>query len=121
MTTRILPTANPSWGFYGAIRHHAEPGEAWPLAMTAISAATGCDADAVRDFLDSRQGRHFEDDVGNGLSAGLNLPAATDAAARRWMGWRIGRRTEREYGIPRDLPYLTGWVMHCAIEAEMTD
>ena len=37
------------------------------------------------------------------------------------MGWTIGKRTEREHGIPRDLPYLTGWVMHCEIEAEIAD
>ena len=36
------------------------------------------------------------------------------------MAWRIGKRTEREHGIPRDLPYLTGWVMNCEIEAEIT-
>jgi hypothetical protein len=37
------------------------------------------------------------------------------------MGWAIGKITEDEYGIPRDLPYLTGWVMHCAIMAETDD
>jgi hypothetical protein len=31
------------------------------------------------------------------------------------MGWRIDRRTEREEGIPRGLPYLTGWVTHFQI------
>ncbi len=59
--------------------------------------------------------------VANCLFAGFSLPAAIDAAVERWMGWSIGRRIEREYGIPRDLPYLTGWVMHCAIEAEIAD
>ena len=88
--------------------------------MTAIGTATGCEAEAVRDFLDSRHGRHFADDVANGLFAGLSLPAAIDAAVERWMAWRIGKRTEREHGIPRDLPYLTGWVMNCEIEAEIT-
>jgi hypothetical protein len=39
--------------------------------MQAIMAATGCSADAVRDFLDSRHGRHFADDVGNGVFEGL--------------------------------------------------
>jgi hypothetical protein len=28
------------------------------------------------------------------------------------------RRTERETGIPRGLPYLTGFVAHCEIQAE---
>jgi hypothetical protein len=71
-------------------------------------------------FLPSRHGRHFADDVANGLFAGLSLHAAIDAAVQRWMGWRIGRRTEREHGIPRDLPYLSGWVMNAALEAEIT-
>ncbi len=121
ITNSILPTTNEAWGFWGTIGHHADRCEAWELAMTAIGTATGCAETAVRDFLDSRHGRHFADDVASGLSASLGLPAAVEAAVERWMGWRIGKRTEREHGIPRDLPYLTGWVVNCEIEAEMTD
>jgi hypothetical protein len=76
MTITILPTNNQAWGFWGTIDydgdHHAEQSEAWALAMTAMSTATGCEAEAVRDFLDSRHGRHFADDVANGLFAGLS-------------------------------------------------
>jgi len=79
-TTATLPTANPDWGFWGAIRHHADQAEAWRLAMQAIGAATACGETAVRDFLDSRFGRHLADDVGNGLSEGMNLAEAVDAA-----------------------------------------
>ncbi|WP_337875299.1 hypothetical protein [Elioraea sp.] len=114
----ILQTANPDWGFFGTIRHHADPAEAWTIAMPAIAAATGCPDAAVRDFLDSRHGRHFADDVAGGLFRGLDLRAAVEAAVDRWMGWTIGRRTEREYGIPLGLPYLTGFVTHCEIEAD---
>lgn len=121
MTMTILPTNNQAWGFWGSIGHHADQSEAWALATTAIGTVTGCAPEAVRDFLDSRHGRHFADDVANGLFAGLGLPAAIDAAVERWMGWSIGKRTEHEYGIPRDLRYLTGWVMNCEIEAEMAD
>ncbi|MFN4343435.1 MAG: hypothetical protein ACK4FE_15580 [Azonexus sp.] len=88
---------------------------AWPLAMTAISGATGQPLESVRAFLDSRHGRHFADDVHNGLFRGLTLTQAIDAAAQQWMGWRIGRQTSRDYGIPRGLPYLTGFVIHCEI------
>ena len=91
------------------------------MATTAIGKATGGTPEAVRDFLDSRHGRHFADDVANGLFDGLTLADAIQAAVERWMGWTIGKRTEREHGIPRDLPYLTGWVMNCEIEAELTD
>ncbi len=72
----------------------------------------------MRDFLDSRPGRHFADDVGNGLSEGMNLAEAVDAAVTRWMAWTITRRTERDTGIPSGLPYLTGFVTHCEIMAE---
>jgi hypothetical protein len=118
MTNSTLPTQNTEWGFYGTIRHHAEPSEAWPLAMQAISVATGCPDFAVRDFLDSRHGRHLADDVANAMLAGLDLPAAIGSAVERWMGWTITRRTERETGIPRGLPYLTGFVTDCEIMAE---
>ncbi len=117
-TTATLPTANPDWGFWGAIRHHADQAEAWRLAMQAIGAATSCGATAVRDFLDSRSGRHFADDVRYGLSEGMNLAEAVDAAVARWMAWTITRRTARDTGIPSGLPYLTGFVTHCEIMAE---
>ncbi|MBK8174794.1 MAG: hypothetical protein IPK66_05845 [Rhodospirillales bacterium] len=121
MTTTILPTNYQARGFWGTIGSHADQSEAWTLAMAAIAKATGCAPEAVRDFLDSRHGRHFADDVANGLFAGLGLSAAIDATVERWMGWSIGKQTEREHGIPRDLPYLTGWVMNCEIEAELAD
>ena len=114
----LPPTGNPTWGFYGAIALDADADTAWPLAMTAIAAATGCTPDEVHDFLDSRHGRHFADDVANGLFAGMAMPKAIAATAQIWMGWTIGRRTARETGIPQGLPYLTGFVMHAAIEAE---
>lgn len=118
MSETILPTANPDWGFFGSIRHHADPATAWTLAMPAIAAATGCPETAVRDFLDSRHGRHFADGVANELHRGLELDAAITAAVERWMGWRISRQTERDTGIPRGLPYLTGFVAHFEILAD---
>jgi hypothetical protein len=54
--------------------------------MCAISEMTGCTDEAIRDFLDSRHGRHFADDVANGLFEGLDLEAAIDATGERWMG-----------------------------------
>ncbi len=119
--TTILPTANPNWGFFGTIRHHAQQEEAWALATKTVRTATGCPDWAVRDFLDSRHGRHFADDVANGLSAGQALEAAIEAAVARWMAWRIDRRTSRETGIPHGLPYLTGFVTHFEIMAEAAE
>ncbi len=112
-TTQIPATQNDAWGFWGAMNEQANA--AWPLAMTAISQATGESLDAVRIFLDSRHGRHFADDVHNGLYDGANLTDAIHAATGRWMGWTIGRQTSKQYGIPAGLPYLTGFVIHCAI------
>jgi len=113
-----LPTNNEAWGFFGSIRHHADSAEAWPIAMAAIGKVTGSPDFAVRDFLDSRQGRHFADDVANGLFEGLALRGAIDVAVERWMTWTIDRHVSRETGIPKGLPYLLGFVTDCEILAE---
>jgi hypothetical protein len=34
------------------------------------------------------------------------------------MGWTIGRLTSKQHGIPKGLPYLTGFVIHCEIIEE---
>ena len=114
MTTNHIPaTQNTDWGFWGTMNEHAET--AWPQAMTAISNATGQPLESVRIFLDSRHGRHFADDVQNGLFDGKTLQDAVNTATTKWMGWTIGRQTSKDYGIPRGLPYLTGFVIHCDI------
>ena len=112
----IPATRNEAWGFWGTMDAHAQA--AWPIAMNAISDATGQPFEAVRTFLDSRHGRHFADDVQNALYQGQSLHDAIHAATRRWMEWSIGRRTSKDHGIPRGLPYLTGFVIHCEIVEE---
>ena len=113
-TTAQIPAPTiTDFGFFGTLGEHADA--AWPLAMTAISQATGESLDAVRIFLDSRHGRHFADDVHNGLYDGASLADAIGQATQRWMGWTIGRSTSKQYGIPKGLPYLTGFVIHCEI------
>ena len=114
--TNIAATQNEAWGFWGTMNNQAAA--AWPIAMTAISDATYQPLGSVRAFLDSRHGRHFADDVLNGLHAGLNLHDAIHAATQRWMGWTIGRLTGKQHGIPKGLPYLTGFVIHCEIVEE---
>ena len=118
MTNSTLPTANEAWGFYGTISAFADADNAWGIAFPAIAKVTMGSAEGVRDFLDSRHGRHFADDVHNGFHSGLSLEAATDAAITRWMGWKIDRNTAREHGIPKGLPYLTGFVGLYEIMAE---
>ena len=115
-TTHIPATQNELWGFWGTMNDQAAA--AWPITMTAISDATFQSLESVRAFLDSRHGRHFADDVLNGLHAGANLQEAIHAATQRWMGWSIGRLTSKQHGIPKGLPYLTGFVIHCEIVEE---
>ena len=43
---------------------------------------------------------------------------AIDAATTKWMGWTVGLQSSKDYGIPRGLPYLTGYVIHCGIVEE---
>ena len=117
--TRSIPaTRNEAWGFWGTMAERADA--AWPLAMQAVSDATGQPLESVRVFLDSRHGRHFADDALNQLHAGQTLAGAIDAATRQWMGWTIDRRTSKDYGIPRGMPYLIGFVIHCEIGEEAT-
>jgi hypothetical protein len=80
-TPTTLPSRNEAWGFFGAIRHFAEPHQAWALAMEAAARTTGCPEEAVRDFLDSRYGRHLADDVINapGLISRLRSTARSSA------------------------------------------
>ena len=124
MTTTILPTRNEPWGFRGTIDRiendrAADAAKAWEIASRRIAETTEASPEGVRDFLDSRHGRHFADDVANGVCTGARLAAAIDAAIARWMGWRIDRKTSHDEGIPRGLPYLTGWVTHFQILDEM--
>jgi hypothetical protein len=102
-------------------RAGADATQAWQAASTMIAEETGLRPEAVRDFLDSRHGRHFADDVLNAPTASgpSTIDTAIEAAIRRWQGWRIGRTTEHGFGIPRGLPYLTGYVCHFAILDEV--
>ena len=43
------------------------------------------------------------------LYEGKALADAISAATQRWMGWTICRQTAKQYGIPRGMPYLTGF------------
>jgi hypothetical protein len=131
MTTHpILPSRNQDFGFFGALticpQRDRCSTEVWALASRLIAEAIRADSDeewiGIRDFLDSRMGRQFADDVvGSMTGCDIALEPAIASAIRRWQDWRISCKTEREVGIPAGLPYLTGWVQHCAIAAAMAD
>ncbi len=71
MTTTTLPTQNPEWGFFGTIGRiendpASDPAKAWEIASRRIAETTEASPEGVRDFLDSRHGRHFADDIAKG-------------------------------------------------------
>ena len=76
----------------------------------------------MRDFLDSRHGRHFADDVASELWKGETLEGGDRGGDRPLAGL-----ADRPQDLPRrrasraGLPYLTGWVTHFAILAELPD
>ena len=109
-------TQNESWGFWGTMGGHACV--AWPVAMQQIAEITGEPPESVRAFLDSKQGRHFADAVQDGMASHFTMDAAVAQAIAKWMDWKIGRITSRETGIPRGLPYLTGFVIQAQIIEE---
>jgi hypothetical protein len=122
MTTTIQPTRNEAWGFFGTMQTAgADPMQAWSAASAMIAAETEVTPEGGRDFLDSREGRHFADDVVSELAkAGPGkLEEAIEAAIARWQGWRNSRTTSRKTGIPQGLPWLTGLANHYAIMAEL--
>ena len=85
----------------------ADPMQSWNAASAMIAAETEASAEAVRDFLDSRHGRHFADDVvarSPKASDRDRLEAAIEAAIARWQGWRIGRRTSATRASPPGFP-----------------
>ena len=105
-----------AWGFWGTMQDKAPA--AWAIALPSIAQITGCTPEAVRAFLDSRFGRHFADEVNSHLYLGRDLEQSVHATIATWMGWTIKRITAKEYGIPRGMPYLTGFVIHCEIVDE---
>ena len=118
-STSIPATQNESYGFWHTMQKKAPA--AWAIALPAIAMVTGTELDAARAFLDSRHGRHFADEVRNHLLKGKTLADAINAAIEQWMGWTIGRQTSKQHGIPRGLPYLTGFVVHCEIMEETAE
>jgi hypothetical protein len=126
-TPPILPTRNTDYGFYGTItatplRDRASDAF-WALAFARIAGAADCrseiEREGVRDFLDSRMGRHFADEVVDRMARDTPAERALDETIAEWCRQRISRATERHEGIPAGLPALVGWVQHFAIEAEM--
>ena len=131
MTTHdIMPSRNKDYGFFRTLtvcpQRDRTSDEVWALASCmiaeAITASSEDEMIGIRDFLDSRIGRHFADDVvGNMAGCKIDCETAIRSSIRTWQGWRISRQLEREEGIPAGLPYLTGWAPHFAVAASMVE
>ena len=91
---------------------------AWPIAMKQISKITGEPLESVRAFLDSRHGRHFADTVQDAFLRSPDMRQAVALATEKWMSWSVGRTIQRDYGIPKGLPYLTGIVIQSAMDQD---
>lgn len=109
-------TRNEGHGFYGTMHLDGCADEAWEIAMQAIGDETGAEPDEVRDFLDSRWGRHFADTVHCFLDK-HSLRQAIIETIKEWNGWKLSLRTRRELDIPTPMPYLTGMVYAATIAA----
>jgi len=130
MTHPILPSCNEDYGFFSTLTQcplrDRRSAEVWTLASTLIATAIRANSEdemiGIRDFLDSRMGRHFADDVvSNMTGCKIDTETAIKSTIHRWQDWRISRKTEAEEGIPAGLPYLTGWVQHFAVAAAMAE
>jgi hypothetical protein len=107
MTTTILPTRNEAWGYWGTISRNdaaANPTAAWEIASRRIAEATEAAPEGVRDFLDSRLGRPFADEVASGLGKGEALePASRPRSPAGWAGGSTAApsaRTASRAGFP---------------------
>lgn len=129
-THPILSSRNEDFGFFRTITNcplrDRTSADVWTLAARLIAKAIRAGSEdemiGIRDFMDSRMGRHFADDVvSNMTGCNIGCEAAIKSTIRTWQDWRISRRTEAEEGIPEGLPYLTGWVQHFAVAAAMAE
>jgi hypothetical protein len=128
MTNRtILPSQNTAYGFYGTVticpERDCTSATFWTLASTLIAEAVNAQGEAemigIRDFLDSKLGRHFADEVIDTLrTARTGTKAALETTINTWQRRGISAQTEASHGIPEGLPLLDGWVTHYAILAE---
>ena len=78
MTTTILPDPEHRMGLWGTIGRiendpAADPRKAWEIASRRDRRGDHASPEGVRDFLDSRHGRHFADDVASELWKGETL------------------------------------------------
>ena len=89
LTEAVLPTNNEAWGFFGTSLDHIDgvpqAEKFWDITSKVLAKERGWNPTKVRDWLDSKSGRHFADTVSDfGWSEG-----GIKNAYRKWesMGW----------------------------------
>ncbi|AZU56691.1 hypothetical protein ACQCQ6_23590 [Ralstonia pseudosolanacearum] len=114
-TYQVINTTNREAGFYGALRYSAAA--AWPLAMVAISKATGAAPRVVRFFLDSAYGEQFGEEVLNAIALGVE--GAINCVIEEWMSRVVDEQTAKARGIRPGPSYLVSLLIASAIEVRM--
>lgn len=89
LSESVLPTENEGYGFFGTSLDHIDgvpqAEKFWEIASKVLAKERGWNPTKVRDWLDSKSGRHFADTVSDfGWSEG-----GIKNAYRKWdsMGW----------------------------------
>ena len=105
---RIAKSRNTGAGFYGTMGANAEA--AWPIAIEAISKATGRKGSEIRDFLDSKHGRIFADELSDRLYGGMELAEPIDHTVARWMSRKTSHDFARAYRVRLGIPMLIAFI-----------
>lgn len=105
---RIAKSKNTGAAFYATMGTRAEA--AWPLAMARIAEATGKKGSEIRDFLDSKHGRIFADELCDRLYGGMELTTAIDHTVARWMSRRTSHDFVRAYRVRLGIPMLIAFI-----------
>ena len=109
---QILPTENEAWGFFGSVATHFE-GEAdmpaiWGGTFKAfLEVFPGVDPKVVRDFLDSKSGRHFADQALDDPRLKDSMNAANRvvkgllrSSGGKWVAKDLSKLAGTEAGVP---------------------
>ena len=108
----VLASRNTDYGFFRTLNTCPERDRrtseicilASRLIAQAVIATSEEEMIGIREFLDSRSGLHFADEVVGALQCGApDCEAAIAAAITKWQDWRISRATECSDWIPAGL------------------
>ena len=111
----VLETQNSEFGFYRTIWMYVDPETAWDIAFKAVASATGHKGEAVRAYLDSKQGRYLANEVGNRIDEGFPLDQAIRMTVKRHMGIAAYLGKNAEGAQFSDTPHLVHAVSQASL------